>query len=326
MIGASAPGKILVAGEYAVIDGAEALMLAVDRRARARLGEGAADLSPFLAAARDELARELGRDHAAVAAAARVVVDTSTLREGDVKLGLGSSAAATVAAIGAALAAGLPGPLDRDRVHALAHRAHRAAQGRVGAPGSGADVAASSYGGAIAVRRGDDPEQPLAVRRIALPAELSIVAVWTGAAADTAILVARVRALRSADAGGYDRAVQPIADGAIALLNALERGSACAAVQAIGAAGEAVANLGRAAAVELESPIHRQLRRLAERRGGACKPTGAGAGDIALAVFDSQTAAAAFRRDVEGAGMLCPPLRVDPTGVEASLVSLEGPD
>jgi phosphomevalonate kinase len=322
-IGASAPGKILVAGEYAVIDGAEAVLIAVDRRAIARVGEREVALSPFLAAARDELARELGDHSPAMAAAARVVVDTSALRAGHIKLGLGSSAAATVAALGAALGAS-GHPIDPPVVHALAHRAHRTAQAQLGAPGSGADVAACVYGGAIAVRRTADAGTPLDVRPVALPPELALVAVWTGAAADTATLVAQVRGLRQRDRDAYERATRRIGDAAAAVLGAFERRSAVSVVEAIAAAGDAIAELGRAAAVELEGPVHRQLRWLAERRGGACKPTGAGAGDLALAAFESEDAAAAFRRDVEAAGMRCPALAVDPCGVEASLVAPPG--
>lgn len=320
-IGASAPGKILVAGEYAVIDGAEALLIAVDRRAVARVGEHIVALSPFLAAVRDEVARELGAQSAA--AADRVVVDTTALRSGDIKLGLGSSAAATVAALGAALLAS-GHPIDPPAVQALAHRAHRAAQATLGAPGSGADIAACTYGGAIAVRRTGDADAPLAVRPVTLPRELALVAVWTGAAADTATLVAQVRRLRQRDRDAYDRSTRRIGDAAGAVLEAFERGSAVSTVEAIAAAGDAVAQLGRAAEIELESSVHRQLRWLAERRGGACKPTGAGAGDLALAGFESEDAAAAFRRDVEAAGMRCPALAIDPTGVEASLVSPPG--
>ncbi|HUH05544.1 MAG TPA: hypothetical protein VML75_26300, partial [Kofleriaceae bacterium] len=258
-------------------------------------------------------------------AAARVVVDTSALRAGEIKLGLGSSAAATVAALGAALVASGQA-IDPPEVHALAHRAHRAAQARLGAPGSGADIAACIYGGAIAVRRGADADAdaPLEARPLTLPPDLSLVAAWTGIAADTSTLVAQVRALRHRDRDAYERATRRIGDAAEAVLGAFERRSAVSVVEAIAASGDAIAELGRSAAVELESAVHRQLRWLAERRGGACKPTGAGAGDLALAAFDSEDAAAAFRLEVEAAGMHCPALAVDPCGVEPSLVPPPG--
>ncbi|MCX5743511.1 MAG: phosphomevalonate kinase, partial [Proteobacteria bacterium] len=128
---ASAPGKLIISGEYAVLDGAPALVLAVNRRVVARLvGEpSTAAPSPFLAAVAAELARR-GRVMPAI------VVDSSALYDGAMKLGLGSSAAVTVAATALAIASADPA-----RVFPIALAAHQAAQAARGAAGSGADVA-----------------------------------------------------------------------------------------------------------------------------------------------------------------------------------------
>ncbi len=313
--GASAPGKVMLAGEYAVIDGGEAVMLAVDRRAMARVVEQPPPLSPFLEEAARVVGDRFGADSAEARAARAIAVDTGALRQGEAKLGLGSSAAATVAAIGCALLANGSTELDRAVVHRLAHRAHRAAQGRAGAAGSGADVAASVWGGLLAVRLAGDPDQPLATRPLPLPADLALVFVWTGQPADTASLVDRVRALRQHAPGDYAQATTMIADAADALAASLTRGSACAAVSALAGGGQAVAELGAIAGVELETSLHRRLARLAQRRGGALKPTGAGAGDIALAAFASPDAADGFRADLEAAGITCPALAPDARGV-----------
>ena len=53
---ASAPGKLHLAGEYAVLDGAEAVVAAIDRRVIARADGAASEPSPFLAAVADALA------------------------------------------------------------------------------------------------------------------------------------------------------------------------------------------------------------------------------------------------------------------------------
>jgi phosphomevalonate kinase len=183
---ATAPGKIMLTGEYAVLDGGAAVVIAVDRRVRATVGPAPVALSEFLAAAAEELGREVGAE--AAAALARVTVDSEALRQDGHKLGLGSSAAATVAAVAAALHA--VGAFDRAHVGRLAAAAHAAAQGRRGAAGSGAAIAASTWGGAIVFTRG-------AVAPIALPAGLALDAAWTGAPADTATLVAAVTAARA---------------------------------------------------------------------------------------------------------------------------------
>src|SRR6187399_1645531 len=53
-----APGKAIVCGEYAVLEGAPAISIAIDRYVVARLGEGAG--SPFVTAALAHAARALG--------------------------------------------------------------------------------------------------------------------------------------------------------------------------------------------------------------------------------------------------------------------------
>ena len=89
----------------------------------------------------------------AAAAALAIAVDSSSFFDGAHKLGLGSSAAVTVAATALALAA-TSQTLDRAEVLAIASAAHADAQGAMGARGSGADIASAVYGGAIEYRIG----------------------------------------------------------------------------------------------------------------------------------------------------------------------------
>ena len=65
---ATAPGKLILTGEYAVLDGAPALVVAVDRRVSARRRTGPRGSSPFLVAVADEIARAYGDDSPAAAA------------------------------------------------------------------------------------------------------------------------------------------------------------------------------------------------------------------------------------------------------------------
>ena len=48
-ISSSAPGKIIVAGEYAVLDGAPAICMAVDRRAHVNISSGDTEFHSVLA-------------------------------------------------------------------------------------------------------------------------------------------------------------------------------------------------------------------------------------------------------------------------------------
>nr|MBA3501924.1 hypothetical protein [Deltaproteobacteria bacterium] len=60
---ATAPGKLILTGEYAVLDGAPAIVTAVDRRAVARR-DAVRGSSPFLLAVAHEIANKRGADHA----------------------------------------------------------------------------------------------------------------------------------------------------------------------------------------------------------------------------------------------------------------------
>ncbi len=298
----TAPGKVMLAGEYAVIDGSEAVMLAVDRFASATLQSTPQHLSPFLQAAHRVLCKEFGDDSPQADAAQRVRVDTSAFREGEHKIGLGSSAAATVAAIGLALGA----DFNVDRVHTLARQAHGDAQEPQGTRGSGADVASASYGGCL--RFSTTPS----CAPVALPSDLHLVFPWCGQSASTTSLVSQVRTLREGNNARYQALCNAISETAQALIAASNAGDAIAAIRL---AGQAVDALGRAANAPLWLPVHTQMQDIAEQLGGAVKPTGAGGGDLALGAFASAQDAAAFTEKLADHGISCPPLAPAHQGV-----------
>ncbi len=305
----TAPGKVMLAGEYAVLDGGRALVAAVDRRAQATLDQPAtAAPSEFLQAARVVVARELGGEIAA--AFERLVVDTDALRDGAHKLGLGSSAAATVAAIGAAIAAPLPAGSDlgpwRATIARLSAIAHAEAQGPRGARGSGADIAASTWGGVIDVRRGAP------ATALTLPADLQLGFAWTGQPADTATLVAAVRAGRARTPIDTDRALAAIADAADALAGAT---TASQAIAAIAAGGRAMTALAAATGVDLVPASVTALAATLAPLGATAKTTGAGGGDVVLIAASATIDHHQLDAAVVAAGLSPLRLSVDPTGV-----------
>jgi phosphomevalonate kinase len=278
----SAPGKLILAGEYAVLRGSVAVVAAVDRRVRASIGTPSPS-SPFLAAAAAAL------DAAGLPAAAAIIpllsVDSSALRDpSGAKLGLGSSAAATVAAIGCALVAS-GHALDRDLVHRLARIAHAAAQGSLG---SGADIAASTFGGLFAFR---PPGTTYPVPRTSTSGTTypvprtwyhvpgaTYLALWSGRPADTVSLVRRVEASGTAADGAIGMAGRA-AEALVAARDAAE------VIAAIGMGADAMEELGRVAGVELVPEAVSKARVIARASGGEVKTCGAGGGDVAIAVF-----------------------------------------
>lgn len=159
------PGKLVLIGEYGVLDGAGAIVAAVDHGVTCIVSEGEGIETP----GDDRFVR------AALAGAPRALyrfTDSRPLAIGG-KAGFGGSAAATVAAIRAA-----------GRPDADAFAIHAAVQGG----GSGIDVFASVHGGVRAFPSGKEVRCP------------PFLVVWSGQSAATGPRVARYRAWHGHDA------------------------------------------------------------------------------------------------------------------------------
>lgn len=332
---ATAPGKLILTGEYAVLDGAPALVIAVDRRAVARRDAGTrVASSPFLLAVAREFAQRFGADSVGARAALEIAVDSSAFYDGSQKLGLGSSAAVTVAAAGLALAAQL-GDLDghRDALLAIALAAHANAQGDLGARGSGADIAAAVYGGTIVFTMGRTDHESVAVGmpsalvlptivRRTWPRDVVVIPFFTGHSADTATLVSRVAAARQANRVAVDAALSAIADASRAACASIASVDLAATglLAAVKLAAVAIERLATATGVELVPPGVVAAQTAMQALGGTAKTTGAGGGDIAIAVIPAsqQNVTKATRSLIE---LGCQPLQltVDDSGVDTQV-------
>src|ERR1043166_1252873 len=221
----SAPGKVFLAGEYAVLDGHAALVAGVDRRLYATAScvpgvhlvhrpSGTSWSPPASPPAQLRFAAR-----AAMLAGARDLrlEFENDLAIGDAKIGLGGSAAACVLAVRAAR----PGASDEE-VLRIAAEAHRAEQG---GKGSGADVAACTYGGVIEFQKST-------VRRVRTPEELRLMLAFTGKSADTRALIASVGKPRDV--------IEAIAQACAQLVTALENSRTDDALQAVRAGAAAM--------------------------------------------------------------------------------------
>jgi phosphomevalonate kinase len=310
---ATAPGKLIITGEYAVLDGAPAIVIAVDRRAIARRNATPRGSSPFLLAVADEIAARRGASDPAARAALEVSVDSTAFYDRMTKLGLGSSAAVTVAATALAL-----GTADRHEILEVALAAHARAQGPLGARGSGADIAASVHGGTIVFSL-PGGAAPCHIERRRWPASVAILPFFTGAPADTAQLVARVHAARDAHRSAVDAALTAVADASRAACVALSAPPDIAAIGLIGAialAANATDRLAIVTGLALVPECVTAARAALVRMGGTAKTTGAGGGDVGIAVLPATADATAATRLLIEAG--CQPLRIarDETGVD----------
>ncbi len=268
-----APGKLVLSGAYAVLEGAPCLVAAVNRYV-------VADASRPATLVTDEVRCAL----ASGALARAPWFDASALREQapdgtSRKLGLGSSAAILVAALGAEIGDRIEdeGAL-RAAVFPAALAAHREAQGG----GSGVDVAASAFGGVLLAQLGEGGALHAAPH--ALP-EGTVVEVFASpVSAVTRDLLARVRALAAERPARHRACLDAAAEGARA---AVEARATAALVRAVAAQADALAALGEEAGAPIVTEEVAALRPEAAAEGGAFAPSGAGGGDIAIFVGEA---------------------------------------
>jgi phosphomevalonate kinase len=297
---ARAPGKLVVLGEYAVLTGAHALVMAVDRYAVAAIDESAAaecaltthtdgtTTTTFAPGARSGVALvDLVHAHwpALASGAWAGSLDSRQLFAEGGKLGLGSSAAALCAWSGAWRAFNGSQPPDAVDLIAL----HTARQGA----GSGLDVAASRAGGVICYRRDRSAGPTIGSGR--LPDGVAFVAISTGRAASTPDLVRRFDAWRAAEPRAALLRLDRLAAIAETGVAAAQANAASDFLAAIEHYSVALGELGQAMQADIMTDEHRAIAAVASRSGVAYKVSGAGGGDIGLALSASLPDLAAFK-------------------------------
>ncbi len=293
----SAPGKVLLLGEYAVLEGAVALVSSVSRR----VFVGTSNLS-----AAHNLAPEVREAHILARSAyglpdlAWPELDVASLYSGDQKLGLGSSAAAAVAAAGRSAQAAGANLADADvkeRLFDLAFAAHRA----VAPQGSGADVAASAFGGTLRVRRTLPSESAvtesphtatarLEVEALAWPTDLGVGVVWTGTPVRTSSMVEALSRYASAEHAAYAALMANLKELAWQGAQSFYAGQSAGVIEAVRGYGEGLRALGQAAQLPIYTERLNALARAAAELGLVAKPSGAGGGDVAVVFYQDKQA------------------------------------
>lgn len=307
-----APGKLFIAGEYAVLEGWPAVVMAVDRYVSVSRAE-TARVGGLVASARAGAALALGVEAGGLTYGA----DSSEFHRNGLKLGLGSSAAVTVASVASVFhEAGLDLESDSTRrsMWGVAKAVHDEFQK---ARGSGADLAASLFGGFVAFDPGGAGRPEIApwVR----PADVTFVYVWTGRSASTSAAIGAVQRFNEKDPAGYGRVVADM--GAISRgFAGCVRGSYRAVKDAFDTYAALMEELGAASGASTVTPAIQKVRSLAHEFGGVAKPSGAGGGDFVVAAFDDVAASKRFGAAIALAGLDVFDLRTAVHGVHAAHV------
>ncbi|WP_394829512.1 mevalonate kinase [Pendulispora albinea] len=293
-----APGKVLLTGAYAVLEGAPALVVAVDRYAHADTSRPAEDPTA-------EVAHALG-DQAPYC-------DRSDLYQDGTKVGLGSSAAVLVASLGATLAArgaDLESSEVRGSIFSRARDAHMQVQGG----GSGFDVAASTYGGVLRYSLLSGVPCVLSAE---LPDGLHMAVYFSGTSARTSDLVAQVNAFREHDREAHARCLIALASASEFAVRQCQAGTAREFIASVRTFGEALEELGEAADSPIVPLAFKRLTVAAAEERATFLPSGAGGGDIGVFLGEAPPSENFIQRALQ-LGMRPLTLAIDRKGVCAT--------
>jgi phosphomevalonate kinase len=336
-----AHGKLFVAGEYAVVEpGQPSVLIALDRAITARVTEGHGSGSvhseeyghlpvtwtraddgialdtehhPYdYVMATIDLVEKL-RDEQGIAPRFHDLRIHSQLDDASGrKFGLGSSAAVTVATVGA---------LDRFYGLGLSQRKRfqlaLLATIRVNPRASGGDLAASTFGGWLRysapdrerlaaqldtrtvteilddTEHGGDAWEGFDVQRLPAPENLELLVGWTGSPASTTKLVGVVRRHRN---GGYQAFLDESRTCVDDLTTGLQTGDGSMTLDALRRARVLLQRLGASVGSQIETERLATLCDVVESAGGAAKPSGAGGGDCGIALVPADTDLAGIHR------------------------------
>lgn len=322
-VSTSAPGKVVIAGEYAVLDGAPAICMAVNRRAHVSITTSNNDHHSVIApgfsetvgqftAAGDRIewlagAEEFSLLEAVWAEVAPTVSENLTivLDSNDfidpatsMKLGIGSSAALTVA-----LTASLDNISDDDiNVLRAATDAHRRFQR---GSGSGVDIACSFSGGIIEYRMGGEPACSLT-----WPNGLAYALLWSGVAASTDQKLNQL----ARTGAGQARAELAIASARVAA--SWGAGSPVEILQELRAYTEALRKFDVDHRLGIFDAGHAELADAAASAGLIYKPCGAGGGDLGIVIANDASDIATFVDSARASNFRQMDMAIDETGIE----------
>lgn len=292
---ARAPGKVVLSGAYAVLEGAPALVTAVDRYVVADSSQTATFEAPEV--------------RAAIPTGPLPRIDVSALRRGDRKLGLGSSAAIVVSSLAAVMLDQHPDLTAEElalRVWEPALLAHRTAQGG----GSGIDVVTSAFGG---TRRCSLQKGSLRSEAHPLPEGLEIELYAARQSASTPKMLALVRAWAASDPSAYRATMSALAE---ASEKAAEASTVRQLVESIAQQLTHLAELGDGSGAPIVPPWLRELAARALSDVVAIHPSGAGGGDIVLCM-GGLDGCRRWQRELEKMGLDRLDVQVNALGVHA---------
>jgi phosphomevalonate kinase len=287
VIQASAPGKLMMAGEYVVTTGrTAALSVSVNPRVTVRFVANSAlgwriDAPELgLVGARLDKVPMFAEAVSLFPGATPARVEIrSELGAGPAKPGLGASSAVCVAAC-QALAAHTRRPLPGlGQIVA----AHRRGQGGVG---SGYDVATALHGGLMVYRPGQGASAEPQLEPLSWPVGLHAAVFYSGFGGSTRALLERVGAWRLDDVESFEACIDPLAAETHAFIDAFRAGDVGRILTQAAQLQEELAFFDRVGELGILPTGPCQLAGAIEDAGAIARTSGAGGGDCMWALSD----------------------------------------
>jgi phosphomevalonate kinase len=313
-VSTSTPGKLILLGEYAVLEGAPAIVTAVDRFAQIELHKkdddgyyisapniGIIDLSfsiennsslKFNKNMSESLVNQLLlfekvflhiyktiQKQKITLIPCKITIDTGDFyfNNTNQKIGLGSSAAITVGLVEAFYKFNNLQFKNSQELFNIALQSHFEAQGKIG---SGVDIAASTFTGTGIFKKSF---QNYTFNSIRLPEDLYMLPIWTGSSTSTPEFVSKTNQLKKQDLSAYNQIMKELIDlsnqGCIYLLE----NDSIKFLDVVNKYYASLDELGKSAGIPIISKNHKEIAEIVKDLKGFYKPSGAGGNDIGIA-------------------------------------------
>lgn len=315
---ASAPGKLFLLGEYAVLEGAPALVTAVGQRARAEISVADGETGPEAQDTEQKVARhgrqQLGGQIDQQVKQVQMLTGPEVITESAGQVPLLAAAVSTLEKRGL-----LTRQILSSRLFRLDTREFHRTGKKLGL-GSSAALTAALVAGlledtnhwrkmtksgflalCLAVHRefqgglGSGADVAIAVyggkiayipgqlpEQVTLPEKLSLRFIWTGVPAGTTDYITKLYQWREIDSKGYNLHLSRLQSLSEAGLSACKAGNADSFVDIVSEYNLALHELSHQAGMMFYNSVHQRLFKTAVDAGCVYKPSGAGGGDFGL--------------------------------------------